>query len=172
MAKRTKKVVLVGVTSEQANKAMADFATAEAHISKINADLDVKITKLRETQADEITALQKQSKEAMEVVQTYANENPDLFVKKKSVETIHGTYGFRTGTPKIKNLKGFTWASIATLLKELAPDYIREKVEADKEKLLADRDKPELAAKLETYGMEVVQDETFYIEPKTEETNG
>lgn len=173
MAKRTKTTVVTNVTPEEVNKAMADFAIAEASINKINADLDVKITKIREGKADELLDLTKQRDGAMKIVQSYATENKgELFTKKKSVDTVHGTYGFRTGTPKLKNLRGFTWASIATLLKELAPNYIREKIEADKDKILADREKEGFADKLESFGIEVVQDETFYIEPKTEETNG
>lgn len=52
----------------------------------------------------------------------------------------HGVIGFRTGTPKLKTLKGFTWASALQLVKEFLPGYVRQTEEIAKDKLLADRD--------------------------------
>ena len=92
----------------------------------------------------------------------------ELFAKKKSVESAHGVFGFRTGTPKLKNLKGFTWAAVTNLCKELLPSYIRTSEELAKDKLLADRELAEVAAYFPKIGVQVVQDETFYVEPKKE----
>lgn len=84
-------------------------------------------------------------------MQTFATENRDeLFSKKKSMETAHGVLGFRTGTPKLKTRKGFTWAAVLELLKEFNPAYVRTSEEVAKDKLLADReseDMPELMQK-------------------------
>ena len=102
-------------------------------------------------------------------MQTYATENKDtLFSKKKSLESAHGIIGFRTGNPKLKNRKGFTWAAVTNLCKEFLPDYIRTTEELAKDKLLADRDVPEVAEQFAHIGVEVVQDESFYVEPKKE----
>ena len=170
MAKRTKKQVITNVTSEQADQAFADFATADARIAKINADMDVQITKIREKHADELTQLETSKSNAFETMQVYSTENKDpLFVKKKSIDTVHGTYGFRTGTPKLKTMKGFTWSATTKLLEKLMPSYVRKVVEPAKDKLLADREKKGVAEKLAEGGIEVVQDETFYIERKTED---
>ena len=102
-------------------------------------------------------------------MQAYAVENKEeLFARKKSVESAHGVFGFRTGTPKLKNLKGFTWAAVTNLCKELLPSYIRTSEELAKDKLLADRELPEVAEYFPKIGVQVVQDETFYVEPKKE----
>ena len=93
----------------------------------------------------------------------------ELFSKKKSLEMVHGTIGFRTGTPKLKTLKGFTWASALQLVKEFLPDFIRSTEEIAKDKLLADREDETVAANLGRCGITVVQDESFYVEPKKEE---
>lgn len=86
---------------------------------------------------------------AFEIMQAYAVENKEeLFARKKSVESAHGVFGFRTGTPKLKNLKGFTWAAVTNLCKELLPSYIRTSEELAKDKLLADRELPEVAGVL------------------------
>ena len=77
--------------------------------------------------------------------------------------------GFRTGTPALKTLKGFTWESVKNLLKEFLPGYVRTKEEADKEKLLADREKEEVAALFPKVGVKVTQDEAFFVELKKED---
>lgn len=170
MAKRTKKQIITGISPEQAEQAFSDFATADARIVKINADMDVQFTKIRDKYADELSQLEADKSLAFETMQVYATENKDiLFTKKKSIDTIHGTFGFRTGTPKLKPLKGFTWPAVTKLLEKLMPAYIRKVVEPAKDKLLADREKKGIAEKLTDVGIEVVQDETFYIERKTED---
>ena len=113
MAKtRVKKVVVSGVTRDQMEEAFGAFAFADAKLQGINAAMDAEITKIRERNAEEIAKFQQQKDDALEVMQTFATENRDeLFSKKKSMETAHGVLGFRTGTPKLKTRKGFTWAA-------------------------------------------------------------
>ena len=91
-------------------EAFGAFAFADAKLQGINAAMDAEITKIRERNAEEIAKFQQQKDDALEVMQTFATENRDeLFSKKKSMETAHGVLGFRTGTPKLKTRKGFTW---------------------------------------------------------------
>lgn len=171
MAKREKKVVITNVTNEKMESAMADFAKADARIQKITATMDVEITRIREKYQEELGRLAEEKEKAFEVLQVFATEQRDvLFVKKKSLDTIHGTIGFRTGTPKLKTLRGFTWASVTNLLKEFLPDYIRTVDEPAKDRILADRDCDEVKDKLGKVGLSVVQDESFYVEPKKEES--
>jgi hypothetical protein len=84
------------------------------------------------------------------------------------METVHGALGFRLGTPKLKLLKGFTWNQVTNLLKEFAPQYVRISEEAAKDKLLSDRDSEEVAPLLTKVGVSVVQEESFFVEPKKE----
>ena len=179
---REKKVVVSGVTADQMETAFADFARADARIQKINATMDVEMTRIREKYQDELSKLQDQKDKAFDVLQTYGMENQaELFSKKKSIETVHGIMGFRTGTPKLKTLKGFTWASALQLVKKFLPGYVRQTEEIAKDKLLADRDIDVMVAgdplgpgkpvreQMAKCGITVVQDETFYVEPKKEE---
>lgn len=184
MATRQKKKVIQGVTREAADNAFATFAKADASINKINATLELTIAKIREKYQTELTALTQERDLAFETLQAFAIENQaELFSKKKSLDMAHGTIGFRTGNPKLKTLKGFTWSSALELVRRMMPTYIREKVEIDKEKLLADRDSDSVVVNtadqpavsmleaMKGCGLEVVQDETFYVEPKKEETD-
>lgn len=171
MAKREKKTVITGVTSVQADQAFAEFATADARISKINADMDVQFTKIREKYAEELKTLEYDKSMAFEIMQVYATDNKEtLFAKKKSVETVHGIFGFRTGTPKVEKLKGFTWEACAKLAKAFLPDYVRTSEELAKDKLLTDYKEEDVAAKLSEIGVKITQTEAFYVERKTEET--
>ncbi len=76
------------------------------------------MTRIRDKYAAEITKLTETKETNFGTMQAYALENPEIFGKKKSVEGAHGTFGFRTGTPKLKLLKGFTWGAVTNLLKE------------------------------------------------------
>lgn len=185
---RQKKTIISGVTRDAADEAFATYAKAEAQIQKINADIDLQCARIRERHADRLAALTTERSEAFDILQAFATEHQDdLFQKKKSLDMAHGTIGFRTGTPKLKTLKGFTWASALTLAKKFLPfTYIRQTEELAKDKLLADRDaecitiyntadlEPHnvtMRQALEVCGIQVVQDETFYVEPKKEEAS-
>jgi phage host-nuclease inhibitor protein Gam len=166
---REKKKVHTGVTSEQMEAAFSEYAVADARLQKINATIDVKMTQIREQYADEMAKLSNTKDKAFDVMQAYALENKDnLFAKKKSLDSVHGTIGFQKGKPKLKTLKGFTWGAVTNLLKEFLPSYIRTTEEPAKDKLLADRDAEEVVALFPKVGICVVQDETFYVEPKKE----
>lgn len=166
---RAKKTVHTAVSKEQMENAFSQYATADAQIAKINASIDVQVTAIREKHSEKIAKLQETKEENFDILQAFALENKDeLFVKKKSLDSVHGTIGFRTGTPKLKTLKGFTWASVTNMLKEFLPDYIRVAEEPAKDKLLADRDKEEVTALYSKVGIAVTQDETFFVEPKKE----
>ena len=185
MATRKKKTIITGVTREAADEAFGIYAKADASINKINAEIELACAKIRDKYADRLAHLSEEREAAFDRLQAFATENQaELFTKKKSLEMAHGTIGFRTGTPKLKTLKGFTWASALNLVKNFLPSYIRQTEEIAKDKLLADRDvevmlgggdpnnrgyRP-LREQMSECGIQVVQDETFYVEPKKEDT--
>ena len=166
---REKKLVHTGVSTEQMEAAFSEYAIADAKLAKINATIDVQTTQIRDRYADDIAKQNEVREKAFDVLQAFALEHRDeLFAKKKSMESVHGTIGFRTGTPKLKALKGFTWGAVSNLLKEFLPSYVRTTEEVAKDKLLADRDIEDVAALFPKVGITVVQDETFFVEPKKE----
>ena len=186
MGKREKKVIITGVTREAADEAFAVYAKAAAQSAKITADIELQCAKIREKYALRLAELDDEKKLAFDTLQSFATENQaDLFTKKKSLEMAHGVIGFRTSTPKLKTLKGFTWASALQLAKKFLPfTYIRQTEEIAKDKLLADRDLKEVAVydtptcdprvvtmleAMAACGIQVVQEEAFYVEPKKEE---
>ncbi len=166
---RTKKVLKGNVTRDIAEEAFSEFAAADARQQQITSKMDVEITKIRQKYADELATLSDTKEEKFEIMQNYAENNRDEFGKKKSLEFQHGIIGFRTGTPKLKTLKGFTWASVLGLLKVHLPTYVRTVEEPAKDRLLSDREEPATMQKFKDVGIYVDQDETFFVEPKKEE---
>lgn len=168
--KRQKKTIITGVSRDEAEAAFGVYAKTAATIDKRQAEIELACAKIREKYACELTQLQAERDTAFETLQSFAVENQgELFSKKKSLEMTHGVIGFRTGTPKLKTLKGFTWASVLTLVKEFLPGYVRTVEEVAKDKLLADRGEEDMAQSMAKCGVHVVQEEAFYVEPKKEE---
>lgn len=166
---RVKKTVVTGVTREQMEDAFGRYASADAEVQSINAAMDKQFVAIREKHADRLAVLEQEKTEAFEVMQVFATENrEELFSKRKSMETTHGTLGFRTGQPKLKTKKGFTWAAVLDLLKKFGQDYIRTVEEPAKDKLLANREDEDCQQVMKDCGILVAQDETFYVEPKKE----
>ena len=117
---RTKKTVVSGITREQAEQAFADFASADAKLQNLTSKMDIEMTRIREKYADQLAELSVVKEKNFDIMQSYALENKEeLFSKRKSLESTHGIFGFRTGTPKLKNLKGFTWAAVTPVFAAL-----------------------------------------------------
>ena len=165
-----KKTVVPPLNQNEADRVLAQYATAHAKREELNAQMDDRMTKIREEYASELEEYTERINENFQKLQMYYEVKPELFTKRKSLETAHGLIGFRTGTPKLKTLKGFTWSVVLKLLKaKKASDYIRIKEEPAKDILLAHREKPETIALMADVGLEVIQEDTFYIELKKEE---
>ena len=183
MAKRQKKTIISGVTRESADVAFATYAKADASINKIQAEIELQCAKIREKWQDKLATLTTERDQAFDTLQAWATENQaELFAKRKSLEMAHGVIGFRTGTPKLRTLKGFTWASALELVKTFMPNYLRKTEEIAKDKLLADREADTVRLKegeskkdvsmsyaMAKCGIQVIQDETFFVEPKSED---
>lgn len=169
MAKREKKTIISGVSREAMEEAFRAYADADAKQRSLTAEMDGKLVEIREDYADRLAELDAEKKAAFEKMQVFATENrEELFTKRKSMETTHGILGFRTGNPKLKARKGMTWAGILELLKIKGKNYVRMVEEVAKDKLLTERDLDECKVVMEACCIDVVQDETFFVEPKSE----
>lgn len=166
---RVKKKVIENVSREIAEEAMGNFSDAANGLQKIEAKMNAEINAIRDKYQDSITEFNESKDEQMEVLEVYANENNESWGKRKSMDLLHGTIGFRTGTPKIKFEKGFNGKSVTAILQEHFPQYVRTVVEMNKEQLLIDRESDGFDKVVKKAHIEVVQEETFYVESKAEE---
>jgi phage host-nuclease inhibitor protein Gam len=166
---RIKKKVISNVTLEVAQEASAAFATAAVKLDKVQAKMNDEINKVKTKYQDEITDLQESLAEPQYVLEVYADEQKENWGKRKSMELLHCTIGYRTGMPKVVKDKKFTWDGVTDLVRKLFPDLVRSKVELDKDAVIAMSKEDGFKAIKEQCYLDVVQDESFYVEAKKEE---
>ena len=167
---RVSKTVIAGVSEEQFNDAVYVYAYADTKIEKINAEMNLAITKIREKHAAELEAQAGTMAASMEVIQAYCMENKAvLFAHQRHIDTAHGKIGFRLGTPKLKTLPKWTWDRVLEKMESVLPEFVRVKKEVAKDELLIHRTDATVAPHLASIGVYVDQDESFYVELKKEE---
>ena len=164
MSTRVSKKLITEVNRDTAEAAFADYNRAVSSLQVIEGKMNAEITAIKEKWETKINTNQQAKDECFELMQVYAEENPELFADKKSVEWTHGSFGFRTGMPKLSTRKGFKWPAVFELVKTKFSNYIRVKEELDKEKIMADRNDLDL----KSIGLEVTQDESFFVVPNLE----
>ena len=152
-------------TREQTEEAMRLLAIETYKLDAEEAAFNKELASVRTKHEAEITAF-KETIELLEAqIRSWADKTPDAFAKKKSVELIHGTCGYRTSPPSIKPIPGVTWEKVTAILDSKRPDFIRTVKQIDKEALLASRS----IMKADDYamlGLRIHQPEEFYIDPK------
>jgi phage host-nuclease inhibitor protein Gam len=165
---REKKKVISNVSREMAECAMSMFSDSANKLGKIEAEMNLKINAIRDKYQDAITVLNEGKDTQVEVLEVFAEEQKETWGKRKSMELLHGVIGYRTGTPKIKFDKGFNTKSVTAILEEEYPQYVRTVSELNKEQLIIDRDEDFFPAIAKKAHVLVVQDESFYVESKSE----
>ena len=147
---------------------MAVYAKSETVLNKTFAIIEEKVDAIRQRYDEKLAQQTKERDEALLEVKRVADEaREELFVSgAKSLKTSRGVVGYKLAKPKLVLEGGKSWAELTDTVKELAPDYIRVKVEVARDRLYADRELPFVKRLLETIGAKVVQDEMFYVELK------
>jgi phage host-nuclease inhibitor protein Gam len=171
MSKRIKLPVQPRIDSvEKLEETLARVCVLTARQQGIEAEMSARITGIRQEYEVDIATTGGELAILHRDVQAYADAHPELFARAKSVEFVHATIGFRTGTPKLAKLRAFTWATVLELVREKLPAYLRVSEEVNKEKLLADREALGEDG-LRAVGVAARQDETFFIKAKLETIN-
>lgn len=133
----------------------------------LQAQREAAVKAIDDQLAPRLDGLKQQLEMGTECLRAWAEANPAEFAGRRSLETSHGTLGWRTGMPALKTLAGWTWDRVLTGLLDLGK-YIRTKPEVDKQAILADRDTLGDAG-LRTLGVRAVQEEPFFVQPRVEE---
>lgn len=145
------------------------LAAATAERDRLVAKLEAELTDVRQRYEEKIDTQQEAIDAATDRLQAWAEANPDEFGDRKSLDLLHGTVGFRTGNPALKTLSGWTWDRVKEKLVGGLAAFVRTKTEPDKEGIHGAYQRGELSdAQLREIGLRIVQDEAFFIEPKTE----
>lgn len=124
---------------------------------------------IQEKYEAQIASITEDIERLLPVARDWCERNEPAFGKKKSLDFLSGVVGWRTGTPALKTLRGWTWAKVLQAFREHSffRAFIRTKEEVDKEAVLARRENLE-PHDLAIVGVRVEQAETFFIEPKIE----
>lgn len=168
MATRAKKIVITNVSHEEAEHAMAAFAQCNTQLKLIESRMEEEKQQVDNKFLGEISRLKDSMDEQVKVLQVYGQQYKDGW-KGKSLALIHGKIGFRTGNPKLIKDRKFTWDAVTELLKKAFPAFVRTSYEINKEALIAFRDNKEFEGIKEHCYVDVVQDESFFVEANTEE---
>ena len=162
--RRTSKIIPQVVTKQRAISAMERYAVATSQLKQIEAKIELTTQRAREAQQERIAAYQQCQKEAREALQVFALEmKQTLFSGKKSLHLQHGSIGFRTGTPRVVKRRSLTWEAALRLFKQKEWPFVRVKEAVDKEQIIAQRGDPGMMAALSDMGIEVRQEERFFI---------
>jgi phage host-nuclease inhibitor protein Gam len=158
------KSVPADITRANAESLVHEIADLTVQQRDIKNQIDAETLAIKDRFAGQIDSLAVAIRDKHQLVQTWANQNPDAFGKIKSIQFPAGKVGFRTGTPKLALLsRAWTWDKVLAAVERILPAFVRAKPEIDKEAILNQRD--ELAEFLPMAGIKVTQDESFFVEP-------
>lgn len=175
-----KKIPKIIIESREAMQGVvADIVQHRLKVADLNVQMEMEIAIIQRKYQGEVDKLNKaiQMKEAAAYV--WSVKNPQEFGDAKSINFKVAVVGFRTNPPRVDKLRSKqTWSEIALILESLeAPNFVGENYvsykdpDLSKEALIRDRD---IIPKkvLEQAGIQIVQDEVFYIEPASEIIEG
>lgn len=175
MTAMTTKRTTTQATDTQVINDRAEFCQTLDDIARLGVKLDAlqarKETAMQRVLSDHDPLISDISLEIEHVTkmaeQWAAPRRLELFAKgKKSASTALTTYGYRLGNPALKPAKGWTWAKVVKFLQGTRRKaYLTTTVKPDKDAIRL-HIKPN---KLGRIGLEIKQEETFYVERKTEE---
>lgn len=160
---------LVPQTRADLESLVREIAELTLARNKQQTELDQAITALRTRYEENFAVVDQMLTTKTEAARAWAEANPAEFKGIKSLDLTHATIGFRAST-KVKTLATWTVAKIIAALKDHFGgqcSYVRTKEEINKESLIADRAALD-AAELREVGLRIVQDESFFIDPKIE----
>ena len=166
---RAKQQVTELLSREQTTAEMQRYAEATSQKKELEAQIEQKIQAVREQHAVELQNLMARQQAAFEKLKYFSEFNKErYFAKKKSIDMVHGVMGFRIGTPKVKAVKTTLAKALEALKAARMKRYIRTKEEINRDEIIQSRDNVTELTKLNALGLIVVQEETFYVEPKEE----
>ena len=169
MAKRIKKKVVVAPTKSELPEVAQGVALSQSQLKKLEAQMEEKINKVRASYQDKIDELRGNVTSGIEKLEAYVIAHEGDFMQTRSMDVVHGRIGLRTGTPKVVIAKGMSRKVAGILQKAGLNEYLRSKIELDKETIISKREDKELMQILQDHHITVEQDESFYFEPKEEE---
>jgi phage host-nuclease inhibitor protein Gam len=159
---------------------MQEYTKAEKELEEIAVRKEKKLQNIRALYLEKETELQYKMQEQFKKLEAFANANKEGFSKKRSKSLGSGVIGFRLGQRAVKTKKGWTFKkSLEAMGKNLnLSQFIQRKPEIDKPAILKEKIEVELPdgslnplyESLAECGLEIRQDETFFVETASEKS--
>jgi phage host-nuclease inhibitor protein Gam len=159
-------------TREGAIDLLGQIKTVTINKRKIELDREAAVKAIDDRCQVELDQCNVQLTEWIGWLQTWSATFPEEFGASKSIESLHGRFGYRLCPPSLRPLKPLTWAKVVDTLKRLegGEQFLRVKEEVDKQAILANREGlGEIG--LRKIGVKVAQDEEFFVDPKMDTEN-
>ena len=141
-------------TFDDVDNSLKRIADLNVRINNITDAMNQKINSIQETYHNSLDPLQAEKIGIERDMQLYCEEQKETeFAEKRSKELIYGMVSFRKTPAALKTLKGFTWEAVKSLLmksKKYA-EYLKEKVEINKESIMNNIEKESELAKIGCY---------------------
>ena len=163
----------IKITRDQCAEEVRKYAETQNQINALDAEMNKDILAVKERFEARIEELKQKAKVHAKLIEGWAMDNPDEFpADKKSVDFPCGTIGHRTGTPTVATIGGWTLGrALKVVLARGEKRFVATKESLSKEAILTAFRKKEISAEwLREVGLEVRQNEKFFIDPKLEET--
>ncbi|GIV52475.1 MAG: hypothetical protein KatS3mg038_2996 [Candidatus Kapaibacterium sp.] len=158
------------VTALDPAEHLYEYAQLDAEKRKIEAKMDAEIAQIREKYADRLLKLDRRLEELFDGMLIWAEANQHLFEGKRSLDYPHGVVGYRLGNPAVRLQRGMTTDKVIALAREIAPDLVAIKESLNKDLIIDRRDDLAREGILDRLKIQIVQEDRFYVQPKTEET--
>lgn len=154
---------------------------AQLESETLIAERDKKLAEAAQPYAARISECQNTMARNLELLEAYSESHRADFGEAKSIVVDGHRMGWRLGNWKTGLLGKTKWADVVATLKAWRKDatapkaqrgaflrWMRFKMEPDKESMIADRADDDMAPLLKQAGVEIVQEETFYLAPDRE----
>lgn len=166
---RTAKKTIVNVSLTEAQQAANSYASANIKMDKLTAEMNEKLTAVREKYEPQITEITESMAEQVDVLEAFAKSTRHNW-DAKSAELANCIIGFRTNPPSLTKKKGITWDTVVALMQNnrLLKPFIRIKKDVDKAALLKAQTDAKLVKQMEAVGMLIEQEEQFFVDVKKE----
>lgn len=164
---RIKARIIPPATREEMEQLVGEIAELKNGERTLHTSMDAELQTVKDGYLESLNGLSEKIAALMPRALAWAEAHPEDFGKLRSIDMLHGVIGWRTNTPSLKTLAGWTWDRVLEKLQFFYPGshYIRVKAEAAKQAIIADR---EILGGdgLKKIGVRVVQEDEFYVEPK------
>lgn len=131
---------------------------------RISDAMNQKINDIQEKYHDNLDPIAEEKLQLERNIELFCKSVRDEeFQNSKTKKLRFGEVSFRLGNPTLKNLKGWTWESIKTLLMKSKryTQFLRTKIEINKQSIMDSRLNEKQLAEI---GMTLEQKENFYYE--------